>query len=304
MAFSNRPRERWTASGPHDIPSPIIDRTRLQASMTKSDTDTLFAGFVPKLYERHLVPMVFGPFAPDLVRRLEPTGVSRVLEVAAGTGVVTRELAAVLPADVAIVATDLNQTMVDHAQEIWMQRPIEWQQADAMALPFDDESFDAVVCQFGVMFFSDKPTAFAEVRRVLRPGGTFLFNVWDRIEDNDFVHTVTEALTPLFPEDPPRFHARVPHGYHTPEKIAEDLRAGGFTNTPQMETVTAVSQARAPWLVAMGYCQGTPLRNEIEERDASLLGEATAMASKALIEKFGPTNISGKLQAIVISVRK
>jgi SAM-dependent methyltransferase len=272
--------------------------------MIEQNTDTVFAGFVPKLYEKYLVPMVFGPFAPDLVKRLDSSSLSRVLEVAAGTGVVTRELAARLPATVSIVGTDLNEAMVDYAKEIWRQRPIEWQQADAIALPFADESFDAVICQFGVMFFPDKPKAFAEAHRVLRQGGTFLFSVWDDIEENDFVNTVTEALTPLFPDNPPRFHARVPHGYHSLALIEHDLVAGGFTTKPQAETVTATSQARAPWLVAMGYCQGTPLRNEIEERDASLLGEATALASKALTEKFGTGNISGKLQAIVVKVTK
>ena len=272
--------------------------------MIEQDSDIVFTGSVPKLYERYLVPLVFAPYAPDLVQRLDPSRLSRVLEIAAGTGVVTRALAAALPASVEIVATDLNEGMIEHAQSIGTMRPVHWQQADAMALPFPNDSFDAVVCQFGVMFFPDKAKAFAEVHRVLRPGGIFLFNVWDRIEENDFPYTVTTAIASLFPDNPPRFHARVPHGYHSPETIERDLAAGGFSNEPQIETVTKESRAKAPRIPAMAYCQGTPLRNEIEERDALLLSDATSAATKALAEKFGTNNITGKIQALVVCVTK
>src|SRR6185369_2662198 len=126
------------------------------------------------------------PYAEDLARRLAPLRPGRLLEIAAGTGVVTRRLAASLPKECAIVATDLNPPMIEQAKAIGTARAVEWRQADAMKLPFGDAEFDAVVCQFGVMFFPDKAHAFAEARRVLKPGGTFLFNAWDRIEDNEF----------------------------------------------------------------------------------------------------------------------
>jgi SAM-dependent methyltransferase len=154
------------------------------------------------------------------------------------------------------------------------------------------------------MFFPDKAKAFSEAHRVLRSGGIFLFNVWDRIEENEFVDTVTTALEKLFPDDPPRFHARVPHGYYSRSIIEQDLAAGGFTVRPDFTTLTARSQARSPRIPAMGYCQGTPLRNEIEERDASLLGDATLLALNAISERFGTTNISGKLQAHIVTVEK
>src|SRR6185295_8504689 len=147
-----------------------------------------------------------------------------------------------------------------------------------MKLPFEDDAFDAVVCQFGVMFFPDKPKAFAEARRVLIPGGLFIFNVWDRIEDNEFADTVTTALGTLFPGDPPRFMARTPHGYNDPRVIERDLASGGFTAAPRIDTVAARSRAASPRIPAIAYCQGTPLRNEIESRDASRLGEATDVA--------------------------
>ncbi len=271
--------------------------------MSDAHGDTRFTGSVPKLYERYMVPLIFQTYAPDIVARLPTGSLSRVLEVAAGTGVVTRELARVLPREVAIVATDLNEAMLEHAQSLGTARPVEWQQADAMALPFPDESFDAVVCQFGAMFFQDKAKAFAEARRVLKPGGVFLFSTWDRIEENEFVDTVTKALEPLFPDDPPRFHARIPHGYSDRATIERDMAATGFSE-PEIETVAKESKGRSARDVAMAYCQGTPLRNEIEERDASLLSDATVMAIKALTERFGKDHPIGKIQAYVVKATK
>ena len=135
--------------------------------------------------------------------------------------------------------------MLDQASALGTKRPVEWRQADAMQLPFEDGTFDAVVCQFGVMFFPDKAKAFSEARRVLRPGGVFIFNVWDRIEENEFADTVTTALESLFPEDPPRFLARTPHGYHDRPTIERDLADGGFTASPQITTVAARSRAES-----------------------------------------------------------
>src|SRR5574337_730938 len=151
-----------------------------------SDTDEVFAGSIPKLYATHLVPLIFEPYATDLTSRLRSRNPSRILEIAAGTGVVTRALAAALHESASIVATDLNQAMLDQAAATGTARPVEWRQADALALPFGDGAFDAVVCQFGAMFFPDKSRAFSEARRVLKPGGLFIFNVWDRIAENEF----------------------------------------------------------------------------------------------------------------------
>src|SRR5438046_7598700 len=136
--------------------------------------------------------------------------------------------------------------MLDQAASVGTKRAVEWQQADAMQLPFGDATFDAVVCQFGAMFFPDKAKAFAEARRVLRPGGVFFFNVWDRIEENEFAHAVTAALETVFPGDPPRFLARTPHGYHDKALIARDLLQGGFASTPEIVTVEELSRAESP----------------------------------------------------------
>jgi SAM-dependent methyltransferase len=272
--------------------------------MSSADIDKVFSGSIPQLYETYLVPLIFEPYAADLANRLSSRFLSRVLEIAAGTGVVTRALAAALPDSVSIVATDLNQPMIDYASTCGTRRPVEWRQADAMKLPFLGEAFDAVVCQFGVMFFPDKPTAYSEARRVLRSGGVFIFSVWDRIEENEFADTVTTALGTVFPEDPPRFLARTPHGYHDHETIKRDLANGGFTASPKITTLTARSQAKSFQAPAMAYCQGTPLRNEIEARDASRLAEATDVAAEAIAQRFGRGAVDGKIQAHIVCIEK
>jgi SAM-dependent methyltransferase len=270
--------------------------------MARSGIDTAFAGSIPQVYERYLVPLIFEPYAVDLALRVVQRQPSRVLEIAAGTGVVTRQLAKTLPLGVSIVATDLNQAMLDQAAAEGTSRPVEWRQADALHLPFPDEYFDVVVCQFGVMFFPDKARAFAETRRVLRSGGQFIFNVWDRIEHNDFADMVTQAVGSLFPDDPPRFLARVPHGYHDPAVIVRDLAEGGFTRSPQVTTLPARSRAVSPRIPAVAYCQGTPLRGEIETRDPSRLVEATDVAASAIAQQFGSETVDGKVQAHVVAV--
>ena len=272
--------------------------------MPAPDTDKIFAGSIPKLYNDYMVPLIFEPYAADLASRLVSRRLSRVLEIAAGTGVVTRKLAAALPAGISIVATDLNQAMLDLASSIGTARPVKWRQADAMQLPFDDAVFDAVVCQFGVMFFPDKAKAFSEARRVLKPGGVFLFNAWDRIEESEFAHTVSEAMASFFPADPPRFMARTPHGYHDVATIAQDLRHGGFTTSPQINTVAARSQAASARIPAVAFCQRTPLRSEIEARDKSSLAEATDMAEEAIAQRFGRGAVDGKIQAHVFAVER
>ena len=262
-------------------------------------TDNLFAGSIPKIYDRFLVPLIFESYACDLARRLAGTDPRDVLETAAGTGVLTRAIAAQLP-EVCLVATDLNQPMLDHAAARQPGGRVAWRQADALALPFEIASFDAVVCQFGVMFFPDKVQGCKETHRVLRPGGHFFFSVWDRISENEFSDVVTRALAALFPRDPPSFMARTPHGYHDVERIRDDLQTAGFKEIA-IEAVDGKSRAASPGDAAIAYCQGTPLRSEIEERDASGLEAATRRATEALAQRFGPGPIEGRIRALVVT---
>ena len=269
-----------------------------------SELDKAFSGSIPELYETYLVPLIFEPYAMDLQERVSHLNASRILEVAAGTGVVTRALSAASTAGTSIVATDLNQAMLDEAAAAGTTHPVRWMQADAMALPFADDEFDLIACQFGVMFFPDKAGAFSEARRVLKPGGVFIFNVWDRIEENEFADTVTTAVAAVFPRDPPRFLARTPHGYHDQPTIERDLAAGGFLGPPKMITVALRSRAESAYVPAIAYCQGTPLRREIEARDASRLGEATEMAAEAIARRFGTRAVDGRIQAHIATVVK
>jgi ubiquinone/menaquinone biosynthesis C-methylase UbiE len=270
--------------------------------MTRPDIDKVFAGSIPRLYDEYLVPLIFEPYAVDLAARVAALRPARVLEIAAGTGVVTRKLAATLPEDTSIVATDLNSAMLEQARAVGTRRPVQWRPADALQLPFDDGSFDAVVCQFGVMFFPDKAKAFSEARRVLRRGGVLLFNVWGRIEENEFAQVATEALATVFPADPPRFMARTPHGYFDPAAIAQDLKQGGIAAAPQIETLAARSRAPSPRHPAVAYCQGTPLRSEIEARDKTRLEEATDVTAEAIARRFGRGPVDGAIQAHVVRV--
>jgi SAM-dependent methyltransferase len=154
--------------------------------------------------------------------------------------------------------------------------------------PFEDGSFGAVVCQFGVMFFPDRQAAFAEINRVLRPGGAFLFNTWDRIEANEFAHVVADAAASVFPDDPPRFLARTPYGYFDHAEIRNDLSAAGFADDSEIDLLEAQSLAATPDMPAIAFCQGTPLRSEIESRDGSLL-------------RHVKTNVNGLIRGFVVS---
>ncbi len=263
-------------------------------------TDTHFAGSIPEIYDRYMVPLIFAPYAHDLAERIARVKPHDILEIAAGTGALTRALVAKLPSQTWIVVTDLNQPMLDYSATQLPSDRVAWQQADALALPFEDGTFDAVACQFGAMFFPDKVKGYSEARRVLKPRGHFMFNVWDRISDNEFSDVITRELTALFPHDPPLFMARVPHGYYDPRQIREDLVAAGFT-TISIETVDHISKAASSRDAAFAYCQGTPVRNEIEARDASRLEDATRAAADALARRFGDGPIEGRIRAHVIS---
>ena len=265
-----------------------------------SDADKAFAGSIPKLYDTLLVPLIFEAYADDFAELVASSKPRTVLETAAGSGVVTRRLAPRLDAQACYVVTDLNQPMLDYAASRQdADARLAWRQADALELPFPDATFDVVCCQFGAMFFPDRAAGYAEARRVLKPVGRFVFSVWDRLEENAFADVVTKAVASVFPDDPPRFLARTPHGYHDVALIRDDLRRAGFADVA-IETHARPSRPTPAREVAMAYCQGTPLRNEIEARDATLLELATARAADAIANHHGAEIVSGKMQAHVI----
>lgn len=263
-------------------------------------SDRVFSGSIPDVYDDYLVPLIFEQYAVDLARRSVALQPSSVLEVAAGSGVVTRAVAPVLGVGARYVVTDLNPPMLDRARARQPQDSrIDWRPADALDLPFPDETFDLVLCQFGVMFFPNRVRAYQEAHRVLRPGGSFLYNMWDRIETNEFADVVTNSLAEVFPDDPPQFLARTPHGHHDQTVYRRELIDAGFGEIT-VDSVSAISGAKKPSEPATAYCQGTPLRNEIEERKGPGLEESTSIVSDAIRERFGDGPVEGQIQGFVI----
>jgi ubiquinone/menaquinone biosynthesis C-methylase UbiE len=265
-----------------------------------SESDKVFADSIPEYYDRYLVPLIFQVYADDMARRVAVRSPKAVLETAAGSGVVTRSVAALLPADATYTVTDLNPPMLDQARRRQAaDTRIIWQQSDAQALPFADGSFDLVCCQFGAMFFPDRIKAYSEARRVLKPHGAFVFNVWDRIEENVFANDAINALAELFPDDPPRFLARTPHGYHDVALIRSELQQAGFADIT-IETRAEQSRAPTPRDAVVGYYQGSPLRAEIEARSPGGLDAATDHAARAVAARHGDGEVFAKIQAHVI----
>jgi SAM-dependent methyltransferase len=262
-----------------------------------NDNDRLWVDSMPDAYERGLVPAVFRPFAVDLARRVAALSPQRILELAAGTGAVTRELLAALP-DVEVTATDLNPAMVERGRAT--TPGARWQQADALDLPFDGAEFDVAVCQFGVMFFPDKARGFAEAARVLAPGGAVVMNSWGPLAEHDIEVAVVAALEAQFPDDPPRFLESVPHGYHDPEAIKADAEAGGLADVT-VEHVVVQSGAASAHDLAAGYCTGTPNRGEIEARGD--LAAATAAVAAEIERRLGAGPVTGRMTAYVVEGR-
>ncbi|HET7755267.1 MAG TPA: class I SAM-dependent methyltransferase [Anaeromyxobacteraceae bacterium] len=264
-------------------------------------TDVQFAGSIPERYDEYLVPLFFEPYAEDLARRASELRARRVLDVAAGTGVVTQALLRAIP-DAEIDATDLNPEMLARAASRVQSPRVRWSPADAMRLPFEDGRFDLVACQCAVMFFPDRAAAFREARRVLAPGGAYLVSVWDDLARNEVARIVNDAVASLFPQAPPDFMARVPHGHGDPLRIERELRAGGFAQV-ECEAVSRRSRAASARDAALGVCEGTPLRHEILARDPAGLPRAVESATRALRAELGDGAVDAEMRAFVFTCR-
>lgn len=263
---------------------------------------TKFAGSIPAAYDRYLGHVFFQPYAEDLAARLQVKENESVLELACGTGILTRELRNHLPATANLVATDLNEPMFQIASAKFAQgEAVEWRQADACSLPFADQMFDAVVCQFGIMFVPDKTLAARETHRVLKPGGLFLFNVWDALKHNDLGRIAHETITSYFEKDPPAFY-QVPFGYHDHAEIKRVLEEAGFRDI-RIDVVEKISGASRAEDAATGLVQGNPVSVAIAERDPSLLPVITNAIAAALKNRFGGTTIRAPMRAVIVQAR-
>ena len=257
-----------------------------------------FSGSVPAFYDRYLGPVLFEPYAADLVSRLPAADGLRVLEIACGTGIVTRRLREALPDSATVVATDLNEPMIAHARAAVTAPGIVWQQADAQALAFPDGSIDVVVCQFGFMFLPDKVQGFREARRVLRSDGVLLANVWHSMDANPAAGAIHARLAELFPADPPRF-VETPYGYHDTERLRADMEEAGWEDV-QLEDLCLEGLGSSAADFAAGFTRGSPLAHELAERDADADTVTQALAD-ALVPVGGERPFAPALAATVIS---
>jgi SAM-dependent methyltransferase len=260
-----------------------------------------FSGAIPRHYDECLGPVMFEPYAADLARRVPPHGATRVLELACGTGVVTRRLRTALPESATLVATDLSEEMVSYAREAVPLAGIAWCTADAQALPFADESFDVVVCQFGIMFLPEAARGFGEADRVLAPGGRLLANTWLGLDENPAHRAVHEACRGMFPDNPPRF-LETPYGYHDPERLRADAAAGGFAEV-QLDTVRLRTRGPSALEFARGMVRGTPLCRQLTERGADL-ETATREVARAVARVGGSAPFTLDLAATVVTAMR
>ncbi|PYJ09960.1 MAG: hypothetical protein DMF06_08160 [Verrucomicrobia bacterium] len=261
------------------------------------DKNAIFGGSIPENYDRYLGPCFFEPFANDLLARLDPKLLHDVLEIACGTGIVTRRLRDHLSPDARLVATDLNPAMLALAQEKFDPKEnVTWGEADAGALAFGDDSFDAVVCQFGVMFFPDKVTALREARRVLRPGGVFLFNTWDSFEQNPVARTAHETIASFFDRDPPSFY-QTPFGFYDADLIRQLLHQAGFAQI-EISTVRLACRSRSAAEFAIGLVRGNPVAGAIEERGGNV-DRVTQAVEKEIGREFGVAPVETTMQALI-----
>lgn len=261
-----------------------------------------FTGSVAGKYDALMVPLFFRPYAEELARRAMSFQPRRILETAAGTGAVTRALHEELP-DAEIVATDLNQPMLDVNAGHITSDHLRFVEADAQQLPFDDGSFDLVVCQFGAMFFPDKVRGHSEARRVLHDGGHYLLAIWDRIERNELSEAAQQALIECFPDNPPLFMREGPFGYADPLRIEADLHDAGF-ETVDIETVELRSRAASAHDAAAALFYGTPMGVEVEEREAGS-GQRVFEAIEQALRRFeGAGGIDAPIAAHIVTATR
>ena len=266
-----------------------------------STDPTAFTGPVPANYARHLVPFMFEPYAAELLARVPLRPGARILELACGTGVLTRQLRDHLPAGATLVATDLNDAMLEQARAALGGDRVDWRRADAQDLPFADASFDVVACQFGLMFLPDKARGFQQARRVLAARGVLLANVWCSPADNVFVAALQQVLQRLYPTDPPRF-LDTPYGFHDADVISGLAAGTGFADV-RIERVELDCVAGSAVSLATGFAKGSPLTHALLERGADLDAVVREFAA-ALAPVGGKTPFRTRLAALVLTARR
>ena len=258
-----------------------------------------FTGSVPEYYDRNLGPVIFEGYASEMAKKAAAHVPRRVLELAAGTGIVTQQLRRALPPQSRLTASDLNPPMLEIARgKLGSRDDVQFQPADATQLPFGDRAFDLVVCQFGVMFFPDRPKSYREVRRVLGPGGRYLLSVWDSLTYNPFGRVAFDAVSKFFPDDPPQFYA-VPFGHNRIDEIRAELSDAGFTDV-HAHILRREEPNVDPIAFATGLVLGNPLGEQIRARGTVSTDTVIDALAGALRETLGLPNRTLSTQAIFI----
>jgi ubiquinone/menaquinone biosynthesis C-methylase UbiE len=262
---------------------------------------TSFTGSVPENYDKYLGPFLFEHYASVIANRLSRIKPSKILDIACGTGIVTKKIEEALP-NSQIIGLDLNPDMIEFGRKKLKNSSIEWKVANAVNLPFDDDTFDAVVCQFGVMFFPDKAAAFKEARRVLKPNGTFIFNTWDSLETNELFLTSDKVINRIFTNNPPDFY-KVPFSFYDTKEIEKLLNEAGFSDI-KIEYIKTKGENESVKSLAIGLVEGNPIYGQITERDASKIPFIKSEIEKDVSSRFGDNPVKADLSAIMCTCRK
>jgi ubiquinone/menaquinone biosynthesis C-methylase UbiE len=264
-----------------------------------STSHAQFTGSIPEYYDTYLGPMLFEPYARDMAERVARLNASSVLELACGTGIVTRRLLDILPRDSHLLATDLNEAMLDYARpKFTKDTNVKLEAMDATRLTLPPDTFEVVVCQFGWMFFPDKLAVARESRRVLRPDGHLLFNVWDSFGGNPICRIAHETITSFFESDPADFYL-TPFGFHDLGEIRMMLDDAGFKKV-DADTIAFTTESPSANEAATGLIRGNPVVNAIHERGAADVDTIVRAVADALANELGDRPMRAPIKAHVV----
>lgn len=260
------------------------------------EANAAFAGAIPDKYDQYLGPLLFEPYALDMVSGMKKEGVSSVLELACGTGRVTQYLPKHFGPGVSITATDLNPDMIAVATRK-IKDDIKWRPADMQELPFAADSFDLALCQYGLMFVPDKAKAIREVARVLKKGSVFHFNTWDKIENNGIPRISRQIVTEFFNGTPPNFYF-VPFSMFDPEAIKKLMLENGFSKV-EISLIKKEGISNTALEAATGMIEGNPVAKEIRDKDPNAVPDVIEKVRKEIAIQYGDNPVRCPLQAWV-----
>lgn len=272
-------------------------------SAISNDAVLNFNGSVPEVYETVLGNFIFEPFAVDIVNRISNKNAFNVLELAAGTGRVTKHLIHAFSPNAKIVASDISLPMMEKAKLVVSSQNLTWQQVDIADIPFSEGSFDVIVCQFGVMFLQDKLRAFSEIRRVLKLGGQLLFSTWACIEENPIWKISNQVATKFFGPAPAAIQKSGPFSICNAVDAEAQLHDAGFIHT-KVEKQRITSSISSASLAAKGFIHGLPLKDIIIKQNPEILSQIQEEMENSFADHFGNNPLTASFTAFVFEAIK